>query len=381
MVAPAVEIPSVPFRVVPDAEAEVTAILEEYDYKPYRYIQTQPNGPTFVLASGDAEKWSNLWDPDETNYNDGEVLLCHDGAGDLLYEMYSGTHIQPTDEHVLVAHFLWDIDHENIVDHMRKLSDIRNNFSPASERDVIACLFISRESDEDGPNLASASVVMNYAKETGVIVFLGDYLGLIVKNVELDKMYDIQLAALNKAENDAESERAARVKAEKDCLFISRESDDKGPDLASASVVMNYAKETGVIIFFGEFYLLFPIDVLNKKYEEELVALQDAQKEITELKALNKKYEEELVATLQELKKMITVKESNEQKLLFANIFFFFHSPILFLSFYPSCIRNSIPSLVLYQATNGGTSWSGIRWTQGDPVSTPVSICHGVSFI
>jgi len=216
MVAPAVEIPSVPFRVVPDAEAEVTAILEEYDYKPYRYIQTQPNGPTFVLASGDAEKWSNLWDPDETNYNDGEVLLCHDGAGDLLYEMYSGTHIQPTDEHVLVAHFLWDIDHENIVDHMRKLSDIRNNFSPASERDVIACLFISRESDEDGPNLASASVVMNYAKETGVIVFLGDYLGLIVKNVELDKMYDIQLAALNKAENDAESERAARVKAEKD---------------------------------------------------------------------------------------------------------------------------------------------------------------------
>mmetsp|Transcript_4730 Transcript_4730/g.5851 ORF Transcript_4730/g.5851 Transcript_4730/m.5851 type:complete len:291 (+) Transcript_4730:102-974(+) len=216
MVAPAVEIPSVPFRVVPDAEAEVTAILEEYDYKPYRYIQTQPNGPTFVLASGDAEKWSNLWDPDETNYNDGEVLLCHDGAGDLLYEMYSGTHIQPTDEHVLVAHFLWDIDHENIVDHMRKLSDIRNNFSPASERDVIACLFISRESDEDGPNLASASVVMNYAKETGVIVFLGDYLGLTVKNVELEKMYDIQLAALNKAENDAESERAARVKAEKD---------------------------------------------------------------------------------------------------------------------------------------------------------------------
>ena len=203
MVAPAVETPSESPRVVPEADVEVTAILEKYHYKPYRYVKTQPNGPTFVLASGNAEKWSNLWNPDETSSKDAEVLLCHDGAGDLLYEMYSGTHIQPTDEHVLVADFLWDIDHENILDHMRRLSDIRNTFSPALERDVIACLFVSRESDEDGPNLASASVVMNYAKETGVIVFLGEFLGLTVKIVELDKTYERELAALNQAEEDA----------------------------------------------------------------------------------------------------------------------------------------------------------------------------------
>eukprot|EP00633_Aureoumbra_lagunensis_P006595 CAMPEP_0197322808 /NCGR_PEP_ID=MMETSP0891-20130614/70126_1 /TAXON_ID=44058 ORGANISM="Aureoumbra lagunensis, Strain CCMP1510" /NCGR_SAMPLE_ID=MMETSP0891 /ASSEMBLY_ACC=CAM_ASM_000534 /LENGTH=376 /DNA_ID=CAMNT_0042815291 /DNA_START=210 /DNA_END=1338 /DNA_ORIENTATION=+ len=354
-IAPAVDIPVMPFRIVPEAEVEATAIVKAFDYEPYKYIHYQPNGPTFVLASGDADRWLYLWDPDETNHSDGEVLPCHDSDGDLLYEMYSSTSIQPTEEHVLVADFLWSIDDKNIAEHMRKLSFARDCVLSASGRDVIACLFISRESDDKGPNLASASVVMNYAKETGVIIFFGEFLGLTVEGDALNKKYEEELVAL--------------------------ESDDKGPDLASASVVMNYAKETGVIIFFGEFYLLFPIDVLNKKYEEELVALQDAQKENTELKALNKKYEEELVATVQELKKMITVKESNEQKLLFANIFFFFHSPILFLSFYPSCIRNSIPSLVLYQATNGGTSWSGIRWTQGDPVSTPVSICHGVSFI
>eukprot|EP00633_Aureoumbra_lagunensis_P001231 CAMPEP_0197301834 /NCGR_PEP_ID=MMETSP0890-20130614/50646_1 /TAXON_ID=44058 ORGANISM="Aureoumbra lagunensis, Strain CCMP1510" /NCGR_SAMPLE_ID=MMETSP0890 /ASSEMBLY_ACC=CAM_ASM_000533 /LENGTH=297 /DNA_ID=CAMNT_0042781241 /DNA_START=229 /DNA_END=1122 /DNA_ORIENTATION=+ len=264
-IAPAVDIPVMPFRIVPEAEVEATAIVKEFDYEPYKYIHYQPNGPTFVLASGDADRWLYLWDPDETNHSDGEVLPCHDSDGDLLYEMYSSTRIQPTEEHVLVADFLWSIDDKNIAEHMRKLSFARDCVLSASGRDVIACLFISRESDDKGPDLASASVVMNYAKETGVIVFLGDYLGLIVKNVELDKMYDIQLAALNKAE---------KLKA------------------------------------------------LNKKYEEELVALQDAQKEITELKALNKKYEEELVA-LQELKKMITVKESNKQKLLFAQYLLF----------------------------------------------------------
>mmetsp|Transcript_4733 Transcript_4733/g.5861 ORF Transcript_4733/g.5861 Transcript_4733/m.5861 type:complete len:293 (+) Transcript_4733:242-1120(+) len=215
-IAPAVDIPVMPFRIVPEAEVEATAIVKAFDYEPYKYIHYQPNGPTFVLASGDADRWLYLWDPDETNHSDGEVLPCHDSDGDLLYEMYSSTRIQPTEEHVLVADFLWHIDDKNIAEHMRKLSFARDCVLSASGRDVIACLFISRESDDKGPNLASASVVMNYAKETGVIVFLGDYLGLTVKNVELEKMYDIQLAALNKAENDAESERAARVKAEKD---------------------------------------------------------------------------------------------------------------------------------------------------------------------
>jgi len=220
-IAPAVDIPVMPFRIVPEAEVEATAIVKAFDYEPYKYIHYQPNGPTFVLASGDADRWLYLWDPDETNHSDGEVLPCHDSDGDLLYEMYSSTRIQPTEEHVLVADFLWHIDDKNIAEHMRKLSFARDCVLSASGRDVIACLFISRESDDKGPNLASASVVMNYAKETGVIIFFGEFLGLTVEG-----------------------------------------------------------------------------DALNKKYEEELVALQ-------------------------ELKKMITVKESNKQKLLFAQYLLF----------------------------------------------------------